>query len=331
MKFQLNPNPRGMSNDELIEEVRKVDTLLNKVFLTMGDFHKVAKIHPSTLQKRFGSWKNVLAAAGLKHKFAGLPENIKIRRSQEKISDEKIISELKRIAQTLKKESVTMEEFEANSKLVINPETVRRRFGSWVVLTEKAGLKLSSKYRRRYSNEEYFENLLNVWTYHGRQPFYREIEEYPSTITAGAYEGRFGSWRKALEAFVNKMDNNEEPETTKNIESKETTKKIKNEIPQEKKNLKPIGKTENRRGITLSLRYKVLVRDNFKCVRCGRNPATNPGVELHVDHIIPFSRGGKTLLENLETKCKECNLGKGDKFNEKFLTRQSSGQSSPLP
>ncbi len=40
------------------------------------------------------------------------------------------------------------------------------------------------------------------------------------------------------------------------------------------------------------------------------------GVELHVDHIIPWSKGGETLPENLEVKCTRCNLGKGNAFNE---------------
>ncbi|HBR79796.1 MAG TPA: hypothetical protein DEA46_05200 [Candidatus Moranbacteria bacterium] len=73
---------------------------------------------------------------------------------------------------------------------------------------------------------------------------------------------------------------------------------------------------EDRRGIPLSLRYKVLSRDSFKCVRCGRSPATDIGVELHIDHKLPFSKGGKTILENLETKCKECNLGKSNRHIE---------------
>src|SRR4030042_4188535 len=209
MKFELKPNPRGMSNDDLIEEIKRVDCLVNKSTLTQEDFYKIAKIHPTTLRGRFGNWKNALIAAGLEHKFGGLPSNIKIRRSTEIISNEKIIGEFKRIAKVLGKESVTMEEFKNYSEIVIHPESVRRRFGSWVGATEKAGLKLSSNYRRRYSNEEYFENLLNVWTHHGRQPFYREIEEYPSTISAGAYENRFGSWRKALEAFVARMTGEE--------------------------------------------------------------------------------------------------------------------------
>ena len=314
MKFELKPNPRGMSNVDLIEEIKRVDALVNKSTLTREDFYKIAKIHPTTLRGRFGNWKNALIAAGLEHKFAGLPSNIKPRRSTEIISNEKIIGEFKRIAKVLEKESVTIDDFRKFSEIVIHPETVRRRFGSWIAATEKAGLKLSSKYRRRYSNEEYFENLLNVWTHRGRQPFYREIEEYPSTISAGAYENRFGSWRKALEAFVARM-NREEPEVAKNSIGEETPKKAK-VVLEGNRVSKSLNSSEDRRGITLSLRYKVLVRDDFRCVRCGRSPATSPGVELHIDHVVPFSKGGKTTLDNLETKCKECNLGKGNRHLE---------------
>jgi len=53
-------------------------------------------------------------------------------------------------------------------------------------------------------------------------------------------------------------------------------------------------------------------RDNFKCQLCGRNPATEAGVILHVDHIVPWSKGGETEIGNLQTLCMQCNLGKGD-------------------
>ncbi|MBA3804703.1 MAG: HNH endonuclease, partial [Acidobacteria bacterium] len=36
------------------------------------------------------------------------------------------------------------------------------------------------------------------------------------------------------------------------------------------------------------------------------------GVALHVDHIRPWSKDGETLLENLQTLCSECNLGKSN-------------------
>jgi len=58
-------------------------------------------------------------------------------------------------------------------------------------------------------------------------------------------------------------------------------------------------------AIPESLRNQVFERDDYKCVKCG---ATE---RLQLDHIIPFSKGGKTELDNLETLCKTCNLKKG--------------------
>ena len=66
------------------------------------------------------------------------------------------------------------------------------------------------------------------------------------------------------------------------------------------------------RIISSALRYKVLKRDNFKCCACGASPAKDPSVELHIDHIVPWSKGGGTTLDNLQTLCSLCNIGKGD-------------------
>jgi hypothetical protein len=314
MKFELSRLPRNCTNEEIIAEVKRVGSLVKKAVLSQDDFNKYAKVSSSTARERLGSWKKVLIAAGLEHMYADRAEFKKAR--NRKVTDEEIVVELQRIARLLGKESVTMEDFMKNSSVEMHPESVRLRFGSWGSLMEKAGLRLS-KYQRRYSNEEYFENLLNVWTYHGRQPFYREVDEYPSTISSGAYEGRFGSWRKALEAFVTRM-NEDETESSKEAKREESIPQSADilEPKKEPKRKKTIPRVEDRRSINLSLRYKVLVRDKFRCVRCGRSPATNPGVELHIDHKNPFSKQGKTSLENLETKCKECNLGKGDRHIE---------------
>lgn len=64
--------------------------------------------------------------------------------------------------------------------------------------------------------------------------------------------------------------------------------------------------------MTDRLRMQILRRDNFRCRMCG---AAGPdGAELHVDHIQPVSRGGKTSPENLQALCKPCNLGKSNTF-----------------
>lgn len=69
---------------------------------------------------------------------------------------------------------------------------------------------------------------------------------------------------------------------------------------------------EQRSAMTPSLRYEILQRDGFRCVACGRS-AKEDGVKLHVDHIVPVSKGGKTEKSNLQTLCEECNQGKGSK------------------
>ena len=69
---------------------------------------------------------------------------------------------------------------------------------------------------------------------------------------------------------------------------------------------------QERNRMSASLRYQVLLRDNSRCTRCGATPQTH-GVSLHVDHIVPVSRGGKTELDNLQTLCEPCNLGKSNR------------------
>lgn len=49
-------------------------------------------------------------------------------------------------------------------------------------------------------------------------------------------------------------------------------------------------------------------RDEGKCVYCGSSE------NLHLDHIIPFSKGGDTSVENLQLLCQKCNLEKSNKI-----------------
>lgn len=71
-------------------------------------------------------------------------------------------------------------------------------------------------------------------------------------------------------------------------------------------------KRKKRREIPLKLRWSVLERDGFRCVYCGLS-AVNGGV-LHIDHVIPEKRGGKTVASNLVASCETCNVGKGSRL-----------------
>jgi hypothetical protein len=61
------------------------------------------------------------------------------------------------------------------------------------------------------------------------------------------------------------------------------------------------------------LRYDVFERDKHTCQSCGAK--RKDGVELQVDHIKPESKGGKMNMGNLQTLCKECNVGKGNRYS----------------
>ena len=74
----------------------------------------------------------------------------------------------------------------------------------------------------------------------------------------------------------------------------------------------PKKKTTGSRDPSTRLRFKVLYRDKFTCRFCGASPTKDTAVTLHVDHIIPWSKGGETSLNNLQTLCAKCNLGKSN-------------------
>lgn len=68
---------------------------------------------------------------------------------------------------------------------------------------------------------------------------------------------------------------------------------------------------EQRVKVMPSIRWQVFQRDNWKCVACGRG--AQDGIILQVDHIIPRSKRGKDTLDNFQTLCHICNLGKSNK------------------
>jgi 5-methylcytosine-specific restriction endonuclease McrA len=67
-----------------------------------------------------------------------------------------------------------------------------------------------------------------------------------------------------------------------------------------------------KRSVRKSVRYAVLERDGFRCRYCGAS--SSDGVTLHVDHIVPHSKGGTDDESNLCASCDQCNLGKGNRF-----------------
>jgi len=144
------------------------------------------------------------------------------------------------------------------------------------------------------TEERLFENILRLWQHYGRQPRRRELAEEPSVISQSPYNRRYGSWTNALKAFIEYANSSEIGY------QKRKSANTKNKLRVE------------RRDPSLRLRWKVLKRDRFTCCKCGASPVLKVGVEFHVDHIMPYSKGGETVFENLQTLCSTCDIGKSD-------------------
>jgi 5-methylcytosine-specific restriction endonuclease McrA len=75
-------------------------------------------------------------------------------------------------------------------------------------------------------------------------------------------------------------------------------------------------KANERAKLNAALRFAIMKRDGFRCRLCGRDASKDNSVRLHVDHIVPVSRWGRTIESNLQTLCRECNMGKNDNLME---------------
>lgn len=73
---------------------------------------------------------------------------------------------------------------------------------------------------------------------------------------------------------------------------------------------------EQRAMMTAKLREFIKNRDNYTCCNCGNSTHAEPNLLLEIDHIIPISKGGCTVEENLQTLCWKCNRAKSNKIVE---------------
>lgn len=55
-----------------------------------------------------------------------------------------------------------------------------------------------------------------------------------------------------------------------------------------------------------TLRMAVVQKHGTLCAYCGQE-----AVPMHIDHVVPLSRGGKSTLANLVVACGPCNIRKG--------------------
>ena len=205
------------------------------------------------------------------------------------VTSEELLTDLKEVSSKLNIKILTIKLYSEHGKYDVT--TISRRFGTWHKALTEIGLRSGNI--NNYTDEDLFENILTIWQFKGKQPVRRDLAIRPSQISQGPYNRRFNSWSYALKAFINYANQKEINNT--NIQSNDL----------EKRN-------RTSRDPSLRLRFQILKQDNFCCRQCGASPAKDNSVELHVDHMVPWSKGGETVVDNLQTLCSKCNLGKSN-------------------
>jgi len=287
MKYELEPDNRNCSDEELLSDLRVVANRLGSKSLTRERYNAEGRFCSGTIQKRFGSWNKALAKSGL------------VVEKRVDIPDHEFLSDLKRVAEKIKSQSVTREQYRIHGQF--SDGTISRRFGSWAEALKRANLQPTG-WKPPATEEDLFENMAQVWGYVGRQPKQKDFRPPISKYSKTTYVNYYGSWRAALEAFVLAANT---PEAK--IPKKENK-------PEQVGTSATVTKNKHRtnRAPSWRLRFLVMRNDNFACRLCGASPAKDPTVTLHIDHITPWSEGGETIFPNLQTCCEKCNIGKSN-------------------
>ena len=73
-------------------------------------------------------------------------------------------------------------------------------------------------------------------------------------------------------------------------------------------------------------RRALFARDEWQCAYCGET-----GVRLTLDHVVPRSRGGDSVWENVVTSCAPCNLRKGNRLLDEISMALRRPPRPPAP
>lgn len=214
-----------------------------------------------------------------------------------KLSDDELLSSVKKYAEKVNYRYFPSTEYDKWKEKKGCSNTIIERFGSWKKVLLLLGIEGGRE--RHYTPEQLIENLEKVWRQLGFPPGQGQIRKYGQKISERPYRQIWGSVRSACQFLA------------KYHEGKITKEKLlKGNISSNVKRPIPL----KRRRIPLKIRWEILKRDNYRCVKCGRSPSSDHTVQLEVDHKDPATKGSLVEADDLQTLCWECNQGKKDRI-----------------
>jgi len=275
--MQSQGTRRGIPDEHLIEDLRHVAGHQGTGSLTMRTYSQNGgAFHPSTFIRRFGTWSNALVRAGLAvvHFNSGIEASV-------------ALADMKCVAARLGRTTLTQAEYHQHGTW--GREPFIRHFGSWMAALKAADLGPSRTWN--LSDEDLFRNIERLWRTLGRQPYYGELEKPFSAYVAGTYEYRFGTWRKALDAFLAFMGS---PPPMGGDHVVDGSPEVR------------ATATGKRPPWTIDwrMRFQVMRRDDFRCLQCGASPT--PGEELRVEHVPGNNGATDPVPADFRTLCRRC-------------------------
>jgi len=301
----------ALTENDLFKEIGRIWQKLERR-PTYDEFRRESQYGISIYESRHGSWRKAIEAFCKKEglRVQGKPGTW--------VSKELLLAELRSFQRKRAGDLLTYDYYKKNGG-TYSQGVFRNHFGSWSAAVKAVGGKTGAD--AKYSKEELFDEMQRLWEKHGRQPLYEEMKR-EGRMSPSAYETWFGSWIKAVHAFCEDRQYISDSQTAikQVLVTTDQSADEKSQSPAKSAPASPVENDVNytvivhktTRAIPMRLRFRVMQRDNFTCKACGRSPAKNFGIELHVDHKVAYSKGGETIFENLQTLCKDCNLGKSN-------------------
>jgi hypothetical protein len=211
--------------------------------------------------------------------------------------EEDIINDLKAFSKAKGGKPISRTEYNNWKLRRFSGRTVFNKFGTWDRACDLAGVPFLKK--RQYTELELVEHFEKVWRWRGQRVVGSDLHEYNkihhTTVHPDAYYDRWGGFANFVKLFAQyKLG---QIDFTQLVNAKK--------------------KRNEREKISPRLRAQILNRDNYTCKDCGASQRKDPNVTLHIHHIKPASKGGKTEPDNLITNCDVCNFGKSDKIISK--------------
>lgn len=183
------------------------------------------------------------------------------------------------------------------------------RIGAWIWARRKLKKQQREEEMKRKAEEE---RVAEFWRRHAEETEERRRRQHENYISEQEAEAkRKGSmeYRLEQEERMRAAAEREKEEIAAALKERQRRRELEKQVRQELIDSGELfGDQTKRPPIPREVVDAVYRRDQGRCVYCGSTE------NLQLDHIIPFSKGGATTLENLQLLCQKCNLEKSNKI-----------------